>query len=55
MSDKPTANRPPPPGRIVWPFPPATGPTPWTPGQLRDYNRQQPKNPPPPPAQAALW
>lgn len=24
-----------------WPFPPANGPTPWTPGQLRDYQRQQ--------------
>lgn len=48
MTDKP---KPPPPGR-VWPFPPATGPTPWTPGQLRDYNRQQqqpPKDAPPAP------
>lgn len=24
-----------------WPFPPANGPTPWTPGQLRDYQRKQ--------------
>lgn len=24
-----------------WPFPPANGPTPWTPGQLRAYQRQQ--------------
>jgi hypothetical protein len=24
-----------------WPFPPANGPTPWTPGQLRDYKRKQ--------------
>jgi len=24
-----------------WPFPPATGPTPWTPEQERDYAKQQ--------------
>ena len=34
-----------------WPFPPVTGPTPWTPGQIRDHQRQQqpPKNAPPAP------
>jgi hypothetical protein len=24
-----------------WPFPPPGGPTPWTPEQVRDYQRQQ--------------
>lgn len=46
------ANKTPTPAR-AWPFPPATGPTPWTPGQLREYKREQaqpPKNAPP-----ALW
>ena len=26
---------------VQWPFPPANGPTPWTPDQLRDHQRQQ--------------
>lgn len=26
---------------VQWPFPPANGPTPWTPGQLRDHQRKQ--------------
>jgi hypothetical protein len=25
----------------LWPFPPPGGPTPWTPEQVRDYQRQQ--------------
>jgi hypothetical protein len=25
----------------LWPFPPPGGPTPWTPGQVREYQRQQ--------------
>lgn len=25
----------------VWPFPPPTGPVPWTPAQERAYQRQQ--------------
>ena len=25
----------------VWPFPPATGPVPWTPSQQAAYRRQQ--------------
>lgn len=25
----------------VWPFPPATGPVPWTPKQIKEYNQQQ--------------
>ena len=25
----------------AWPFPPATGPVPWTPDQLRAYKHQQ--------------
>lgn len=24
-----------------WPFPPATGPVPWTPKQIREYERKQ--------------
>ena len=35
-----------------WPFPPPTGPTPWTPQQIRDHQRQQPKTPP---AEPAPW
>jgi hypothetical protein len=34
-----------------WPFPPATGPTPWTAAQVRAYNQQQPPKDEPP----ALW
>jgi hypothetical protein len=26
---------------LIWPFPPPEGPTPWTPEQVRDYQRQQ--------------
>lgn len=25
----------------TWPFPPPSGPIPWTPAQQRDYQRQQ--------------
>jgi hypothetical protein len=25
----------------LWPFPPPAGPTPWTPEQVREYDRQQ--------------
>ncbi len=25
----------------MWPFPPPTGPVPWTPKQQREYQRQQ--------------
>lgn len=25
----------------VWPFPPATGPVPWTAKQIREYEQQQ--------------
>lgn len=32
-----------------WPFPPPSGPTPWTPEQMRDYARQQRDNMPPAP------
>jgi hypothetical protein len=34
-----------------WPFPPPEGPTPWTPEQVRDYQRQHP----PEPAEPAPW
>lgn len=26
---------------MTWPFPPANGPTPWTPAQQRAYQRKQ--------------
>jgi hypothetical protein len=26
---------------MTWPFPPPEGPIPWTPKQVRDYQRQQ--------------
>lgn len=26
---------------MSWPFPPPTGPVPWTPKQIREYERQQ--------------
>jgi len=35
---QPEKKTPPP---VQWPFPPATGPVPWTPGQLRAYKHQQ--------------
>lgn len=25
----------------MWPFPPSTGPTPWTAKQIKEYQRQQ--------------
>ena len=25
----------------MWPFPPATGPIPWTPKQIKEYAKQQ--------------
>lgn len=28
----------------MWPFPPPSGPVPWTPAQQRSYQRQQRKN-----------
>lgn len=32
-----------------WPFPPPTGPTPWTPAQVRAYAAQQRASHPPAP------
>ena len=26
---------------MTWPFPPATGPVPWTPKQIKSYEKQQ--------------
>ena len=26
---------------MTWPFPPPTGPVPWTPEQIKEYERQQ--------------
>jgi hypothetical protein len=36
---------------LIWPFPPPGGPIPWTPEQVREYNKQQqpPKDAPPAP------
>lgn len=31
-----------------WPFPPPGGPTPWTPEQVREHDRQHPPAPPAP-------
>ena len=32
----------------TWPFPPATGPVPWTKKQIQDYERQQREQQPAP-------
>ena len=29
---------------MTWPFPPPTGPVPWTPQQIAEYQRQQHQN-----------
>jgi hypothetical protein len=29
---------------MMWPFPPATGPTPWTPEQIKQYEQQKRDN-----------
>jgi len=34
---------------MTWPFPPPGGPTPWTPEQVREYERQQREQVPPAP------